>query len=179
MIFDGALNTDCMSSEESDYEVDPLSPLPSSYLTTHGYGWRSSRLLCFYCVLDDEDKNDTSTKPKRGQGRKERRVGPNKEGFILPPEGVSTWMISRRWYKASLATHPDLPNTLSKLIVDPVGFDWSDFHELGEASGDDDVVQGDLPENQASLYDSNVNNSNMEFQHERYSSGLYIHNHTF
>ncbi|PPQ77347.1 hypothetical protein CVT25_010929 [Psilocybe cyanescens] len=172
VIFDGALHPDCMSSEESDYEQDPLFPQPNSYLKTHGYAWRSTRLLRFYCILDDEDRIESSAKPKRGQARKERRVGPNKEGFILPPQGVSTWMISRRWYKASLATHPDLPNTLTKLIVDPVGFDWSDFHELGEESGDEGV-HAHPTQQTMSMYDPHMHTMGSVVEHQGYSASVY------
>ena len=87
-----------------------------------------------------------SKKPKRGQGKKERRVGPNKDEFILPPQGVATWMISRRWYKASLTTHKDLQNVLNKLIVEPEGFNWEPFHHLGDESVDEGEVTSQQPQ---------------------------------
>jgi len=127
-----------MSSEESDYELDPRSSEPFPILRSRGYAWRSTRLLQFYYTLDEEERRTYSNKPKRGQGKKERRVGQNKDEFILPPQGVATWMISRRWYKASLATHQDLQNVLKKVIVDPEGFNWALFHDLGGESGDED-----------------------------------------
>lgn len=136
--FDGALQLDCMSSEESDRETDPQSSQSHTVLTTHGYGWRSSRLLRFYSTLDAEDTAESSSKPKRGLGRMERRTGPIKDEFILPPSGVASWMISRRWYKASLTLNPDLHQTLSKLTVDPAGFDWERFADLGVESADEE-----------------------------------------
>jgi hypothetical protein len=120
-----------MSSEESDNELDPQSSQSISILRTRGYAWRSKRLLRFYEILDDEGRTDASTKLKRGVGKRERRDGPPKEGFILPPEGAATWMISKRWYKSSLTTRPDLPSLLSKRITDSPEFDWPNFHELG------------------------------------------------
>ncbi|KJA29931.1 hypothetical protein HYPSUDRAFT_174932 [Hypholoma sublateritium FD-334 SS-4] len=138
VMFDGALQVDCMSSEESDYESDPNSPQPNSILRTHGYAWRSARLLRFYCILDDEETAESSTKPKRGSGKKERRIGPVKDEFILPPQGVATWMVSQRWYKASLNDHPDLPYTLGQLIENPAGFVWTQFPDLGDESTDEE-----------------------------------------
>lgn len=138
VMFDGALQVDCMSSEESDYESDPNSSQPNSILRTHGYAWRSARLLRFYCILDDEEMVESSTKPKRGSGKKERRIGPVKDEFILPPQGVATWMVSQRWYKASLNDHPDLPHTLGQLIENPAGFVWTQFPDLGDESTDEE-----------------------------------------
>lgn len=129
--FDGALQLECMSSEESDQDASAPSP---GMLRTRGFLWRSSRLTRFYGTLDDEEKADKFYKPKRGLGKKERRTGPPKEGFHLPPKGVATWMISRRWVKASQMQYPDLPEVLAKLVLDPPGFDWNQFDALGEES---------------------------------------------
>lgn len=132
-----------MSSEESDFETDPVSSQPSAILRSRGYAWRSARLVRLFSVLDEEERVNLSAKPKRGVGRKERRVGPPKEEFRLPPRDIATWMISRRWYKASLKVYSDLPETLNKLIVDPPGFNWTHFHDLGEESADseDEAIQ--------------------------------------
>lgn len=170
--FDGALQLDCMSSEESDNEMDPHSSQPFTYLKTHGYGWRSSRLLQFYYILDEEERVDSSSKPKRGQGKKERRIGPNKQEFILPPQGVATWMISRRWYRDSLTSHPDLPVILDQLIVDPVGFDWTQFHDLGEESADEDIPQ-QHPQMML-IYNSEMHNMNISVPPQHYNPGTYI-----
>ncbi|EDR12809.1 uncharacterized protein LACBIDRAFT_311674 [Laccaria bicolor S238N-H82] len=137
--FDGALQIECMSSEESDVEQDP-SGTPSLLLRTHGYAWRSTRLLRFYHILDEEEQNDKSSKPKRGVGKKERFVGPTKEGFHLPPKGVATWMISRRWIHSAQVKHPDLHEALKNLVIDPEGFDWNRFDLLGHES----EVEGDM-----------------------------------
>jgi hypothetical protein len=136
--FDGALQMECMSSEESDVEQDP-SRTPSLLLRTHGYAWRSTRLLRFYHILDEEEQNDKSSKPKRGVGKKERFVGPPKEAFHLPPKGVATWMISRRWIHSAQVKHPDLHEVLKNLVIDPEGFDWNRFDLLGHES----EVEGD------------------------------------
>ncbi|KAF8913783.1 hypothetical protein CPB84DRAFT_1720486 [Gymnopilus junonius] len=167
--FDGALQLDCMSSEESDTEMDPHSSQPFAYLKTRGYAWRSSRLLQFYYVLDEEERIDFNSKPKRGQGKKERRVGPNKEEFVLPPQGVATWMISRRWYRDSLASRPDLPHILDKLIIDPAGFDWTQFHNLGEESADEDVPQQQM----MFLYNPEMH-MNMSIPHQQYDPGIFM-----
>lgn len=167
--FDGALQLECMSSEESDSEIDPVSSQPSSILRTQGYAWRSTRLLRFFSALDEEEKVDMSTKPKRGVGRKERRVGPPKEEFSLPPQGIATWMISQRWYKASLKIYSDLPETLKKLVVDPPGFNWTHFHDLGEESADSEDESEQQP-----MQTFNPHNMNIPLQQHHYNSGTYM-----
>jgi hypothetical protein len=137
MIFDGAFQPECMSSDESD--VDSSAGYPSGILRTRGCLWRSSRLTRFYYVLDDKDEADRSTKPKRGVGRKGRYSGPPKDGFHLPPKGVATWMISKRWMKASQMRYTDLPNTLNELVDDPPGFNWDQFDVLGDESDEDEL----------------------------------------
>jgi hypothetical protein len=136
MTFDGAFQPECMSSEESDADSSP-----SGVLRTRGYLWRSSRLTRFYYILDDKDDADRLTKPKRGVGRKGRYPGPPKDGFHLPPKGVATWMISKRWVKASQMRYTDLPNTLNELVDEPPGFNWDQFDVLGDES-DEDELQG-------------------------------------
>lgn len=136
--FDGAFQVECMSSEESEDELNLTSSHPG-LLRTRGYAWRSTRLIRFYTTLDDEEKVDKSTRPRRGVGRKERCIGPLKEGFYLPPEGVATWMISRRWFHETQKTQPDLPDALKKLVEDPEGFDWGQFHLLGDESEDEET----------------------------------------
>ncbi|CAA7259645.1 unnamed protein product [Cyclocybe aegerita] len=178
--FDGAMQPDCMSSEESDIEQDPLSSQPCPVLRTRGHAWRSSRLVRFYCILDDEERLDTSSKPKRGLGKKERRVGPLKEEFTLPPQGAATWMISRRWYKASLASRPDLPNILNKLINDQPGFDWEHFHDLGEETVDEDeaVVQHQHPQQQQPQvmhnYNPPMHSMNLGIPQHQYDPNTYM-----
>jgi len=136
VIFDGALQLECMSSEES--EDEPVnSSKPNGILRTRGYAWRSTRLIRFYCILDDEERVDKNAKPKRGVGKKDRCTGPLKEGIHLPPKGVATWMISRTWVRAAQREVPELSETLSKLTIDPPGFDWEHFEALGGESGDE------------------------------------------
>ncbi|KAK2466118.1 hypothetical protein APHAL10511_001760 [Amanita phalloides] len=137
VIFDGALQLDCMSSEESEDESGNESSKTNGPLRTRGYAWRSTRLIQFYCILDDEERVEKSAKPKRGIGKRDRCTGPPKDGFHLPPKGVATWMVSRKWIGAAQRGLPDLPETLSKLIVDPPGFDWEHFEALGMESGEE------------------------------------------
>jgi hypothetical protein len=176
--FDGVLQLECMSSEESDFEIDPVSSQPSAILRSRGYAWRSTRLLRFLSALDEEEKMDTSAKPKRGVGRKERRVGPPREEFCLPPQGIASWMISRRWYKASLNIHPDLPETLSKLVVNPLGFNWTHFRDLGEESADseDEAVQQQQPMHtfNPDSHSMNIPLPQHALQQNHYNSGTYI-----
>ncbi|KAF8631538.1 hypothetical protein AX15_002294 [Amanita polypyramis BW_CC] len=139
--FDGALQLDCMSSEESEDETG--SSKPNGVLRTRGYPWRSRRLMQFYCTLDDEERADKNTKPKRGIGKRDRVIGPPKEGFHLPPKGAATWMISRKWISTAQREQSDLSEMLSKLVIDPPGFDWEQFDALGQESGDE-AEDGDM-----------------------------------
>jgi hypothetical protein len=172
--FDGALQQDCMSSEESDTELDPQSAQSVTILRTHGYAWRSKRLLRFYEILDEEERTDSSAKLKRGVGKRERRVGSLKEGFSLPPEGTATWMISKRWYKSSLTTRPDLSTLLGKRITDTPDFDWPNFDELGDESSDEDVLPrtsgqpGQLHNFQIHLQNANLSTPT------QYSTGTFM-----
>ncbi|KAJ7498763.1 hypothetical protein FB451DRAFT_1202938 [Mycena latifolia] len=147
--FDGAMQLECMSSEESDFDTDvdlSATARGSRPLQTRGYAWRSSRLLRFFAVLDVEDSADASTRPKRGLGRRERFTGPHKEGLHLPPKGVASWMISQRWLYTAQAEHPDLGNKLKTLVFDAPGFDWTRFSDLGGETDDEESMGHTLPQ---------------------------------
>jgi len=172
-----------MSSEESDFEVEPQTLESIPIFRTRGSSWRSSRLLRLFDILDDE-RNDSSPKIKRGVGKKERRRGPLKEEFVLPPEGIATWMVSKRWYKASLTTHSDLPTLVNKLIVDTPGFDWYNFHDLGEDSSDEQDMnampqqQSPLPQHpqhsQPDSFHVQVQSMDIRLPPEPYSTSTYL-----
>lgn len=132
---------ECMSSEESASDDESGS---SSVYRIRGLPWRSTRLRNFYNMLDEGDQADKNSRPKRGAGRKERCLGPPKEGFFMPPKGVASWMISRRWSNLLQTTNPELVELLKDLVVDPPGFDWSQFLALGaEESEGEDVGEPD------------------------------------
>ena len=49
----------------------------------------------------------------------------NKAGvLILPPKGISLWMISKKWVRRASPVHGDLGVQLRGLIVEHPGFDW-------------------------------------------------------
>lgn len=138
--FDGAFQLECMSSEESEdgsVSSDPPQPRSSgrapksAVIRVQGLGWRSSRLVKLYHILDEAGQNDptlSSTLP-RGDKGKQKMTGETKDtnkagAFVLPPKGVSLWMISRRWLGRANITHRDLPNLLKGLVVERPGFDW-------------------------------------------------------
>jgi len=146
-----------MSSEDSEIETFETEqqqqqqtseqPQPTSiFFRTRGYSWRSKRLLRFYAILDEEIENldANPTKRKRGSGKRERRSGPVKDAFSHPPEGVSRWMLSKRWYRESKAKYPDFEVLMGKLVVTvpesttSEGSTWLGFRELGEESGDEE-----------------------------------------
>jgi hypothetical protein len=90
-------------------------------------------------------------------------------------------MVSRRWYKTSLNIYSDLPETLSKLVVDSPEFDWTDFHDLGEESADcedeDEAVQQQQPPMQTFNPDShsmNIPVPQHALQQNHYNPGTYI-----
>ncbi|KAH7914392.1 hypothetical protein BJ138DRAFT_1143932 [Hygrophoropsis aurantiaca] len=134
--FDGALQLECMSSEESELD-EGIDSGRSIFLRTRGFSWRSTRMQRFFDTLDEEERFDQAQRPKRGGGRKERFVGPVKDGIILPPKGVASWMISKRWMSMMQTLHPEILGMLKEIVVDPPGFDWSQFHALGEESEDE------------------------------------------
>ncbi len=143
--FDGALQLDCMSSEESGGE-EP-APVGQGAETvqvfrTRGLAWRSARLLRMYAVLDTQDKLDKSFKPKRGNGRRVRREGPPKEGFLLPPKGVVGWMVSQRWVREMEVDRPDLRDILGDIIVDQAEPEGEDMRILlGPELSEEEEVQ--------------------------------------
>ena len=143
--FDGALQLECMSSEESDSDDESGGVSHPGFLRIRGYAWRSTRLRKFYTFLDDEEKAEKSQRPKRGSGKKERVRGPDKEMFHLPPKGIASWMISKRWLTVSQTKHPDLPGVLKKTVVDPLGFDWGRFDMLGPESDAEDGSASRIP----------------------------------
>jgi hypothetical protein len=165
--FDGALQVDCMSPEESDGD----DTRPSDILRIRRLPWRSSRLQRFFSILDNEEALDKSQKPKRGSGKKERSLGPPKEGFFVPPKGVASWMISRRWINISLTAHPDLPDALKNIVVDPPGFDWDYFRDLGGESEDDELHTIQDLNLQNGHYNSHGDPSNTSSLHNALASG--------
>lgn len=93
--FDGALQIECMSSEESEVEEDAETGMHTTVFRIRGFTWRSLRLQRFFDALDEEDRADNGQRPRRGVGRRERYVGAVKEG--MPPKGVASWMVSKGW----------------------------------------------------------------------------------
>jgi hypothetical protein len=134
--FDGAMELECMSSEESD-EDSKSGVMKDKLLKVRGIPWRSNRLLKFYSVLDEDDRLDKSMKPKRGLGRCDRNEGPPKDGSTIPPKGVASWMISRRWLRDVQLVHPDVLPAVQELVYDPPGFDWTKFDALGYETDDE------------------------------------------
>lgn len=134
-----------MSSEESASEDETGSSSRSSAVyRIRGLPWRSTRLRNFYATLDEGDQADRNFRPKRGVGRRERCFGPPKDGFFMPPKGVASWMISRRWLSLLQMTNPELVELLKDLVIDPPGFDWGQFLGLGgEESEDEGTSEAD------------------------------------
>ncbi|KZT12562.1 uncharacterized protein LAESUDRAFT_668330 [Laetiporus sulphureus 93-53] len=151
--FDSALQQECMSSEESDEEddIDPATGQvcgKGQVLQIRGLPWRSLRLQRFYATLDAEDQAGKSTKPKRGSGRRERRIGPWKDGVVTPPVGIAQWMVSKRWIRLLGLTRPDLADAARVSLTNYSHFDWSQCVVLGAESEDELELQEILPRDQ-------------------------------
>lgn len=144
--FEQALTQECMSSEESSDEfeesVDAAGAIVNiPILRIHGFAWRSSRLTHFYAVLDADDDGARPRKPTNG---KRRQAAAPRDEAALPPEGVGSWMISRRWMKKQEMARPGFRDALQGRINDTPNFDWSSFDMLGVESGDElDLSQED------------------------------------
>lgn len=156
--FDHALQPECMSSEESCTEyTEPPSGTGSSrtkvqVLKVRGLPWRSNRLLRFYAILDDSQKleEDNSDKPRRISQRKERCLGPPKEGYQLPPKGIAGWMLSRRWLKEKRREQPDLAEKIQRYAADSAGFDWDQFDLLGVETEEESEPEPYIPRSDTS-----------------------------
>ncbi|KAJ4497820.1 hypothetical protein C8R41DRAFT_758793 [Lentinula lateritia] len=157
--FDGALQLECMSSEESD-DADVSK---HTTLYTRGYLWRSSRLLHFFHALDQEDM----AVPKRGSAKMNRAIGTPKESIGLPPKGVSSWMISRRWIRATQVKQPDLSEALERLVCGSPNLPPETVFQLGEESEEEeehnqaiqDEVSGQLHIAMPQHYSSSLHNA--------------------
>lgn len=145
--FDGALQQECMSSEESCDDNDGGSgeggrpQSKSKVLQIRRLPWRSLRLQRFYAMLDEEDLADKSTKPKRGIGRIERIIGPDKDASELPPANASRWMVSKRWVRLIQHTRQELVPVATALASAPDGFDGDECAVLGNESDVDADLQ--------------------------------------
>lgn len=164
--FDGALQIECMSSEESEPDQTSGSA-PRSKMTfrIRGLPWRSHRLRNFYATLDEGDQVDKSTQPRRGLGRRERSLGPNKEIYNLPPKGVASWMISRRWLNDLRRDYPESAGLMEDIVKDPPGFDWNIFLALGGEESDEE--QAPSISNQMALGGMPFGND-LDFIHPQY-----------
>jgi hypothetical protein len=133
--FNGAMELDCMSSEESDDDSKPGAAKERTFFV-RGLPWRSNRLLKFYSVLDEDERLDKSMKPKRGLGRRDRNEGPPRDILTFPPKGIASWMVSRHWLRELQMTHPEVLQVVQELVYDPPGFDWTKFDALGYETDD-------------------------------------------
>ncbi|KZV64826.1 hypothetical protein PENSPDRAFT_639132 [Peniophora sp. CONT] len=134
--FDGAMQVDCMSSEESDAEDS--AALAGRPLVLHGRAWRSGRLLRYYGALDAEDHRWVDMRPRRGVGRRIRKEGEPRER-ALPPPGVSRWMVSRRWMARMQREDPLALEALEFADDEGDNEDWSRFEMLGYESEDEEA----------------------------------------
>ena len=123
--FDRALQLECMSLEESEVEEDPTNETRTVVLCIRGCPWHSLRLQHFFDALDREEREISAQKSQRDVGRIERYRGPAKEGIVLAPKGVASWMVSKRWMAMVQQSHSEVQDMLKDLIVDADAFGWS------------------------------------------------------
>ena len=123
--FDAAFRIECMSSEESSEEEDldggssdeERAPR-TTFLRVRYLAWRSQRLRKLYQILDDREELDRSHKPRRGVGRKDRRVGLPKDGNPLPPVGTARWMVSKKWLRDAQSSSAQVGHLLENAHQD-------------------------------------------------------------
>ncbi len=148
---------DCMSSEESsegeeDEEAGSDDDHPKGYLKIRCLAWRSSRLQKLYELVDEREEFERSQKPRRGIGRKDRRLGEPKDGNPLPPIGIFKWMVSKKWYRESQSHSSTCGQSPSRSVCSrmerpawmslaPLGPE-SDYEDNPATSNDDDVYYG-------------------------------------
>ncbi|EJD01407.1 uncharacterized protein FOMMEDRAFT_90221 [Fomitiporia mediterranea MF3/22] len=155
--FDAAFQMDCMSSEESSEGEDASEdaaegdrPHSSKSLRIRYLAWRSTRLQALFRIIDEHEQYNREMKPKRGSGRKDRRMGHPKEGNPPPPKGTPHWMVSKKWLReASAVNHliadlvsPDNENAAQALSI--LG-DESDDEEAQMVATDPNFTQLPAP----------------------------------
>ena len=136
-----------MSSEESseggeDYDdaSGDEGRSPGGYLRVRYLAWRSMRLQRLYEAIDEREEVQRIQKPKRGVGRRDRRLGLPKAGNPPPPDGVSRWMVSKRWLKEHQPSDPALAASLKSLIKEDDGAGWHSLSSLGDESDYEDLA---------------------------------------
>ncbi|KAI5123430.1 hypothetical protein M0805_006135 [Coniferiporia weirii] len=150
-LFDAAFQMECMSSEESDegegdepdgYASSDGERLPAHKVLNIRYlAWRSSRLTQLFHAIDAREEVERSAKPKRGVGRKDRRMGAPKDGNPFPPKGVSRWMVSKRWLWEASATSSRIAELLRDIVLPNGDDDSAVVSGIGNESEDEDVRQ--------------------------------------
>jgi len=144
--FDAAFQMDCMSSEESsegeeDEEAGSDDDHPKGYLKIRCLAWRSSRLQKLYELVDEREEFERSQKPRRGIGRKDRRLGEPKDGNPLPPIGIFKWMVSKKWYRESQSHSTHVASLLQECVLEDGETAWMSLAPLGPESDYEDNPQ--------------------------------------
>ncbi|KAL5527425.1 hypothetical protein ACEPAG_6216 [Sanghuangporus baumii] len=138
--FDLAFQLDCMSSEESSEEETEVigssaGDKPSlGSLRIRILAWRSARLQELYRAVDEHEQHNRESKPKRGAGRRDRHLGPPKDGNPPPPMGTPRWMVSKKWLRQACVVNPQIAT-----LVTPVdeNITTNVLPVLGEESEDE------------------------------------------
>jgi hypothetical protein len=139
-LFDVAFQMECMSSEESsdNGETDmDASSKPNAILRIRYLEWRSRRLQKLYQFLDEREEAERKDRPKRGVGRKTRRMGLPKSGNPPPPNGTSRWMVSKKWLHEAQLNRPSLCAMVEEILRTADGngeVNWDVLTTLGEES---------------------------------------------
>ncbi|PPQ63437.1 hypothetical protein CVT24_004947 [Panaeolus cyanescens] len=168
-IYDNAMDGHLMSSDESVAEIDPNTQEKVKYFLTHPPAWRSKALTKYYEKLDAADAEHQKTLPKKGAGRLPRKPGPPKDSpDLLPPNGVSSWMVSKTWINKQRATREGFDAQLSGRVGDLLD-DIPDNAGLAELVGDsasDDGGDNGGPSGQGvtEQVDANVTGSQAQSQ---------------
>ena len=146
-LFDSAFKLECMSSEESDDNGQEETPQPTEnnkqrnvILIIRYLAWRSSRLQRLFQVLDEKEEAERTQMPKRGIGRRVRRLGPPKAGDPPPPAGITRWMVSKKWLEGSRSKSGLYSSVVQTIVDNPEGLEVSrEIASLGEESDDESM----------------------------------------
>jgi hypothetical protein len=147
--FDSALQMRCISSDESNSDAENCvseadADARTAAFISHPPPWRSRRLGQLYKTLDEAATlNDKSSRTRaRGAGRRSRVAGAPRQapatsshGVVLPPAGLPSWMISKRWRKDASGRLKNAGRLLGAILQDRKDdFDWQTFDLLGSES---------------------------------------------
>ncbi|KAL5530385.1 hypothetical protein ACEPAF_6643 [Sanghuangporus sanghuang] len=189
--FDLAFQLDCMSSEESsEEEAEVISSSagdkPSlGSLRIRILAWRSARLQELYRAVDEHEQYNRESKPKRGVGRRDRHLGPPKDGNPPPPMGTPRWMVSKKWLRQACGVNPQMATLVTPVdenttrnVLPVLGEESEDEREQQEQEQDippPSNSQPDFAQLQMPVPDYSMIDPMMPMDHDTYQHAQYMY----